>query len=387
MTATREILIAVDETANRERLESLIIPMGYMAVHASDGAECLWKTEQRRPDLLLLGVTMPRMSGFDVVRRLRAREHTRMLPILMVASPYVKEVHIQALDVGADDLLTMPVDEIELAARVRSLIQKSDLYSQLGQQKAVVEERNRVMHRDLEMAQAVQRALVPPRDVEVRGIDLAFAYEPAKQVGGDLLDIIALRNGHALFLVADAMGHGVQASLVMAATKATLRSALRHAEDPARILSQMNLDVGTLFNDHFVTAACCVLKPETGVAEICLAGHSGPLLLRRGANVVMDREGANLPLGVAADAEFQGRRVRLEPDDILAFFTDGLAEAMDPQEGVYGVERIADAMLRNCHLGADDILKALLGNLKTHLCQREPTDDLTALVIKYLGTT
>ena len=185
----------------------------------------------------------------------------------------------------------------QIAAQLATIVEKGRLYDELAEQKAIIEKQNRAMAHDLEMARQVQQALIP-RSVSARpGVEIAFAYEPAVQVGGDVLDIIPLPDGRMLFFVGDAMGHGVRAALVMSIVKTALHAAARSDPRPAAVLESINRVLAEFFSDYFVTAACCLLAPDHLKGELSLAGHAGPLWFRAKTDDVVQQGGSAAPVG------------------------------------------------------------------------------------------
>lgn len=119
----QKILVVDDEDRNRRLMEALLVPLGYEVILAVDGEEALRKVQETPPDVILLDVMMPRINGFDVARKLKENEETRIIPIVMVTALQDLETRIRALEAGADDFLSKPVDKTELQARVHSLVQ------------------------------------------------------------------------------------------------------------------------------------------------------------------------------------------------------------------------------------------------------------------------
>ncbi len=122
MDKKARILCADDEDINLLLLEGMLVPLGYEVIMARDGEEALERVQETHPDVILLDVMMPKMDGFEVARQLKDNEETRIIPIVMVTALREVEDRVKALEVGADDFLSKPVDQVELRARVRSLI-------------------------------------------------------------------------------------------------------------------------------------------------------------------------------------------------------------------------------------------------------------------------
>jgi len=141
MTTPAKILVVDDTPHNVKLLADLLTVKGYAVVTAASGREALELVDKERPDLVLLDVVMPGMSGYEVCRKIRDNPATTILPVVMVTALDPAQERIKGLDAGADDFLTKPINQAELLARVRSLLRVKELYNQLGELNRTLEKR------------------------------------------------------------------------------------------------------------------------------------------------------------------------------------------------------------------------------------------------------
>jgi len=273
----------------------------------------------------------------------------------------------------------------QVAGLLSGIVEKGRLYSELADQKAIIERQNKVLTEELEMARRVQRALIPGCPPTVRGLQIACEYEPAIQIGGDLLDIVPLEADRVLFFVGDAMGHGVQAALVMAVAKTALQSAVQLDPHPAKVLACVNRVIGRLNIEQFVTAACCLTHPPSGHTTLALAGHPWPIWFRGDAAEVEQPGHIGLPLGLEQDAQYDTVEMRLEAGDALVFYTDGVVDAFNSDKVQYGLERLREQVLKHGRRDARDILAAIRSDLDAHCGAHSRADDVALLAVKKLG--
>src|SRR5438445_947947 len=141
------ILVVDDDQRNVKLMESILRTNGHHVLKAYDGEEALRLVEAEKPDLVLLDVMMPKMSGFEVCQRLKGRYETRLLPVIMVTALNALEDKVQALAIGANDFLSKPINKVELLAKVRATLRVKSLQDEVERQKKELEERNQELER------------------------------------------------------------------------------------------------------------------------------------------------------------------------------------------------------------------------------------------------
>ncbi|RPJ64276.1 MAG: response regulator, partial [Acidobacteria bacterium] len=201
------VLIVDDVKANVDVLVQALRDDYKLSV-ALDGPAALRSVEKHVPDLVLLDIVMPGIDGYEVCRRLRASEATREVPVMFLSSLDDVTDKTRGFEAGGNDYLTKPFEMLEVKARVRSLL-RSKAYSD-----AVRE----AMARDLRIAREIQMGFLPAdlgAATRGTGLDVAALVEPARQVGGDLYEVLRAADDRVVVALGDVSGKGIPASLFM----------------------------------------------------------------------------------------------------------------------------------------------------------------------------
>jgi phosphoserine phosphatase RsbU/P len=197
------------------------------------------------------------------------------------------------------------------------------------------------LERDLALAREVQRAFLPDRPPSLSGYRFTSFYSPANHVGGDYYDYIALPDGRTTILVADVVGHGVAAAMMMAKVSAEAKYCLASENHPATAMSKLNDRITMLGIDRFVTVIMVVLNHDRHEATIVNAGHMAPLWRRADGTIAEPGSDlSGLPVGILSDLTFNQITIQLKPGDLLLLYTDGVNEAMNETGKQYTVARL-----------------------------------------------
>ena len=245
---------------------------------------------------------------------------------------------------------------------------------------------------EMEAAKRIQMGILP--DVEANfgkepRLEIAAVMEPAKLVGGDLFDCFMLDAHRAFFAIGDVCGKGIPSSLFMAISK-TLCKSLVLREDPAKVdpgalMSQANMEISRDNPEMlFVTAFLAVLDLRTGELSYSNAGHDKPLVFAAGAEPTELAGTHGPPICFLAEYQYKTHRRQMKPGEFVCLFTDGVTEAFNPKEELYGRERLV-ALVRGIdrHAAPKRVLGMIREGVRTFAAGAEPSDDLTVMVLRW----
>lgn len=255
-------------------------------------------------------------------------------------------------------------------------------------EKAMLHERlleSERLERQMGLAQQVQERLLPLAAPEVPGHQFAGLCMPCARVGGDYFDYVPLDGGRLGLVIADVSGHDLPAALVMSAFRALVRTHLRSG-DPldgvARALNRELPDATT--GNTFVTALLAVLDPSRGRIGYVNCGHHPPLHDRAGAPPAWLECGGPL-LGPLADAEYETGEIAFTPGDQVVMFTDGIAEARNPEGVYFGADRLADLVAASRRLPSRDLVERIVFEARGFAGTADFDDDVTLMVVRREG--
>ena len=235
------------------------------------------------------------------------------------------------------------------------------------------------------IAAAQRRLLLPPRVPEVQGLDLAVAYRPARQAGGDFYDFLPLSGGKLGIFIADVTGHGAAAALVAAIVHGMVRSC-PDATSPAHLLGFVNdrlTEAGRDWSGLFVTAFYAVYDPATRTLAYANAGHPPPRLLPHDGVQPSALDAAEgFPLGIEPVQRFTTGTAPLRRGDLLYLYTDGVIEISNAQEVWFGLTGL-DASARQGRGAADAAVSLIMRNVKAFEGDSAPADDQTVVVARF----
>jgi sigma-B regulation protein RsbU (phosphoserine phosphatase) len=233
------------------------------------------------------------------------------------------------------------------------------------------------MEQELIVARAIQQSLLPLGSPKVPGWQFAAAYRSARVVGGDFYDFCELHGEPRRIgvVVADVTDKGVPAAIFMALSRTIIRTMAMSGRGPAEALQRANdLILSDSPTNIWVTAVYAVVDVE--------AGHNQPLLCQAAGNTVAELRARGILLGAFENIELEEQRVDVAPGDALAFYTDGITDALNAAGESFGEARLATVVREASAGGAQEILQALLNAVAEFVEDQEQADDITCVVVK-----
>lgn len=247
-------------------------------------------------------------------------------------------------------------------------------------------EKKRLDH-DLQIAQDIQRILLPAEAPRINGFEIAGMNVPARQVSGDYFDYIKIDDERLGVAIADVSGKGVPASLIMAICRSVLRSQAIGNPSPADVLQKVNRQLyPDIKEDMFISTAYLVLDHARGSVTLARAGHDAPLLYQKKNRTVTPLKPRGMVVGIDSGDVFdrltEDVAVGLDRDDCILLYTDGITEALDSEGNEFGLERTMETVRSSAKKGAQAIVTRLIDDLRNFVGSTPQNDDITLIAIR-----
>jgi serine phosphatase RsbU (regulator of sigma subunit) len=252
------------------------------------------------------------------------------------------------------------------------------------------EAERRGVQKEFEIAREVQMRLLPSQAPDYPRLDFGFFYQPAREVGGDYYDFIPFNAERMGLAVGDVSGKGLSSALLVASLQGLVRTnlAVRQGE-VARFVTQLNHALFKLTASNlFATLFFALVDVSNQTLHYVNAGHNPPLLFRNDTSpahslgTAESLEGGGPPVGIFAQSEYRSEHVLLHDGDVLVAYTDGVVEALNPQQEEFGDERLSDIVRSSLSLGAEEICKRIAERLQAFMAESPQWDDITLVVMK-----
>ncbi|HTQ55078.1 MAG TPA: SpoIIE family protein phosphatase [Bryobacteraceae bacterium] len=346
-------LIADDQPDVLEALRLLLKREGYQIETVNSPKAVLERLHSREYDVLLMDLnyaldTTSGQEGLDLLARVQKLDST--LPVVVMTAWGSIRLAVEAMQRGAADFVEKPWDNGKLLTTLRTQIEARN------------ERRNGAAQGagEIQEASVTQRGLLPREIPRFPGYDIAAAWRPAGAVSGDYLDVLRLDADHLALCVADVIGKGVPAALLMSNVQAAVHALANDRLSTGELCERVNRVVaGNVGSGKFITFFYGVLDRGSRRLSYTNAGHCEPILVRQSGECVRVNHGG-VVLGVFPDWSYQEQHVDLQPGDRLVLYTDGITEIPNAAGEEFGEERLMQVLAASRTLDAEAMQKQVM---------------------------
>jgi len=328
-------LIADDQPDVLEALRLLLKNEGYSIDSVNSPSAVLDKVKSQPYDLVLMDLNYTRdttsgQEGLDLLASIQVIDKT--LPVVGMTAWGSVDLAVEAMQKGMSDFVLKPWENAKLLRTLRSQIEQGQLKrNELRKEREEVED-----------ARAVSQALLPQHMPQIPGLEIATTSQAVRQLSGDYFDFIEPGEGKLAICIADVVGKGVPAALLMSNVQASVRALAAESPEPADLTAKLNRSVcRNTTAGRFVTFCYCVVDMKANKITYTNAGHCAPMLLHADGAVSRLETGGGV-LGVFPEWQYQQAVIPLAPGDRLLLFTDGVTEACNERDEEFGEERLAE---------------------------------------------
>jgi phosphoserine phosphatase RsbU/P len=390
VTPTPRILIADDQPDVLNALRLLLKGQGYETETVASPAELLRAVTEREFDLLLMDLNYARdttsgREGLDLLGHLKENEDA---PAIVVMTGWATVgLAVEAMQYGVADFVEKPWTN----AKLLEILQKQISLGRerrASRRRAARENEDRkeialqFRHQEREVAEArsIQQGLLPQSIPQQEGYEIAGAWQPAQNIGGDYYDVLAFDEGKLGLCIADVAGKGLPAALLMSNLQAAVRGLASPSLAPEGLCARLNsLVCHNTGNDRFITFFYAQLDGPSRLLRYTNAGHNAPILLRRDGSHERLASGGGV-LGVFPNQTFTSGAAHLAPGDRVILFTDGVTEASDGSGEEFGEARLLH-LLREHRATAASALQEKILAVAGEFSNGHWQDDATLLVL------
>lgn len=373
--ATPRILVADDQTDILQALRLLLTDAGFETDLVSSVPDVIDRVGRATYDLLLMDLNYTRdttsgREGLELIDSVRSRDAT--LPVVVMTGWGSIDTAVDAMRRGAKSFVQKPWDDATLVEVVKREIDEG----------LATRRRDASLAREYEEARLIQRTLLPASMPTFSGCQIASQWIPAFGIGGDCFDVIRFSDTRLAISVADVIGKGLPAALLMSNLQAAVRAFATPSAEPADVCDSVNrLLCRNIATGKFVTFCYAVIDTSARTITYANAGHNHPILLHPDGSV--DRlTTTGLVLGVAADWAYSSGSFSLNSGDRLVCFTDGITEAASSDEEEFGDERLIETVAALRDGPADQIAQGVIQAVD-EWSGGSPQDDATLIVVRF----
>ena len=333
-------------------------------------------------EIVLSDINMPEMDGLTLLAKVNEMRNPALRVIMVSAYGDMKNIR-QAMNNGAFDFATKPIDMEDLSLTIEKAIEQIKFVHESQKEHTQLE----LLKKDLTTARDIQQYILPqvfpPFPEDSDKLDIYASMEAAKDIGGDFYDFFRIDDDHIALVIADVCGKGIPAALFMAVSRTMIRSKGAQCNSAGECLTESNRLLASYSVDcMFVTVFYAIFNTKTGLITYCNAGHNPPHLLHADGTIEELPKPKNIIVGAFDGIDFKEDTLQLEHGDTLVMFTDGVTEAMNPENKEFGTERLDNILANTSGKDCQQIIEAVKAGIRDFVDGAEQSDDITMMVLK-----
>jgi sigma-B regulation protein RsbU (phosphoserine phosphatase) len=391
------ILIVDDHEENRDLMAGILEEAGYATEQAAEGQEALRRAVNIRPDLILLDVRMPGLSGYEVCQILQLDPRIQDIPVIFLSAMGGQQDKIRGLEIGGVDYITKPFHRQEVLARVAVQLKVRRLTKEILDANRSLKEKQRRLDEDLRAAAGIQRSLLPQKLPVSEELAMAWKFLPSEVIGGDIFNVLRLDDSTLALYMIDVSGHGAPAALVTVSVAQALqphtdgplkrrtgRPPYYQIRGPRKVLEFLEREYPLERFGMSFTILYALVDASTGRMTYSSAGHPPPVLLHGDGGLELLEKGGPM-IGLQSGLPFAEGRMTLAPGDVLLLYTDGVLEMQNLDGAMYGLERLCGLLRGLAGQPVGAILDGVVGDLRAFGGNALLRDDVSLLGLEYRG--
>lgn len=355
----------------------------YEFFFAHNGLEALTiLLREKDINIILSDINMPEMDGLTLLAKLNERRNPAMRVIMVSAYGDMRNIRL-AMNNGAFDFATKPIDMDDLALTIEKAIGQIDYVHASQKEHRQLES----LQKDLALASEIQQYFLPstfpPFPEDCDKLEIYASMEAAKDIGGDFYDFFRIDDDQIGLVIADVCGKGIPAALFMAVSQTILRTKAASNASAAECLTETNRLLADYSVEYmFVTTFYAIYNTKTGHVNYCNAGHNVPYVLRTDGTIEQLPKSSNMMVGAFKEATYQEDSLQLGHGDTLVMYTDGVTEAMNRSDKVFGNKRLEFLLGGLSGLSCQQIVETVKMGISCFVDGAEQSDDMTMLVLR-----
>ena len=383
----RQTILVVDDAPANIALLSNILSPDYKVKAAKSGEKALdIANSDPHPDLILLDIVMPGLSGYEVCERLQKDSATSSIPVIFITAKTTTQDEQHGLELGAVDYITKPISPAIVKARVRTQLALKKNMEDLHTAYSVIEKQKDRMQQELNVGRDIQLAMVPKVFPVSEDYSLYAILEPTREVGGDFYDAFVVDEEHICFCIGDVSDKGVPAALFMAMAKTLIKSRASSDLSTASIVTHVNDELSK--NNEgclFVTLFVCVFNVRSGELLTTNAGHNPPLLKHADGSVTSLSARDGLVVAAMEGITYTENRLQLQKGDTLLLYTDGVTEADNINNEFFGGDRLEKLFHDHQMESVEELTHSIVETIHAFEGVNRQVDDIAILAFQYAG--